>query len=164
MSFLYPVQVNTGLVNSSPYNDNSISDAETTVYYYKVTAVDVCGNESAYSDYAASPILTVTFETGYPYKSSGQRKVRVEVNVVDEYSQPVTDAAVTVTVTGTDAGNTTPESGTLLHNGGGNYGSGTTPKTYWEGSINYNSTENVTVVVTATKVDYPDSTVSITFN
>ena len=164
MSFPSPVQVNTGLVNSSPYNDNSISDAYSGGYCYKVTAVDQCGNESAYSEGATSATLIVTFETGYPYKSSGQRKVRVEVKVVDQYSQPVTDATVTVTVTGTDSGHTTPEIGTLLHNGGGIYGSGTTPKTYWEGSIKYNSTENVTVVVTATKVDYPDGTVSITFN
>ncbi|MDY6854102.1 MAG: prepilin-type N-terminal cleavage/methylation domain-containing protein [Thermodesulfobacteriota bacterium] len=163
-TFPSPVQVNTGLVNSSPYNDNSMSDATSTIYYYKVTAVDQCGNESEYSDYAAPAALTVTFEAGYPYKSSGQRKVRVEVYVKDQYNQAVTDATVTVTVTGTDPGNTTPENGTLLHNGGGIYGSGTTPKTYWEGSIRYNSTETVTVQVTATKSTYSDGTVSTTFN
>ncbi|MDY7032897.1 MAG: prepilin-type N-terminal cleavage/methylation domain-containing protein [Thermodesulfobacteriota bacterium] len=128
--------------------------------WYMVRAVDVCGNESADSDAAAALSLAVSFEPGYPYKSSGQRKIRVEVSVVNQYSMPVTDATVTVTV---QASGYTDETDTLVHNGDGVYGCGSHPKWYWEGTTGYSGTDTVTVTVTASKDGFTPGTVSDTF-
>jgi|GEM_PF-349900 len=151
------------LVSSVISPTTTYTDNPALPYYYMVRAVDVCGNESTDSNVAAPPSLTVTFEPGYPDKSSGQRKIRVEAKVVDEYLVPVTDATLTVSVAGHGA-HTTPEYGTLSHNAEGVYGDGSIHgNAYWEGSTGYDRTEDVTVTVTAERDGYTN-TVQATFN
>jgi hypothetical protein len=102
-----PYAAQTGVLAASQYTDTNVTNG--TTYFYVVTAVDLVGNESDWSDEAvATPQLpgvpttmsVASIEPGLQNEGGGQKRGRVLVTILDDLGDPVAGATVEGTFTG----------------------------------------------------------------